>query len=166
MPARARHLWYRVISRRAAAAGAVLRSRAAGRFHADAAAEPTTYAADTLAGAWLEVGARFGGVPVNPAAFCAWRLSTARLKLVDLTRAGERRRLAITEEQLMTDPAPPRCRALAADLRRPDRGCHGIVYPSVRNGPAGLCVALFLERAGSVPVEPLEAEWEEFVRWL
>ena len=162
MPARARELWYRVIGKRAAARGAILPSRA-GRFHGDPDREPTTYAADSLRTAWLEVSARFGAVPADPRGFSAWKLGVRGLKLADLTSAAERRRFGITVDQLLADPAPARCRELAADLRRPGAEWKGILYPSVRNRPGGVCLVVFLDRAPGLKVEPADDEWKEFI---
>lgn len=41
-----------------------------------------------------------------------------------------------------------------------------MVYQSVKNRPAGLCIVLFLEQAGKlIALEPVEdEEWERFVR--
>ena len=59
-------------------------------------------------------------------------------------------------------PAPPTCAAAAGRVRRDGEGFHGLIYPSVRNAPGGVCVVLFLERTDAlIELEPVgEDEWE------
>jgi RES domain-containing protein len=124
--------------------------------------EPTTYAADTVETAWREVAAHLGSIPANPAAFRLYRLSGHSLRLVDLGNARVQKRYRITAEQLRSDPASPRCLAVAREIRA--AGYHGVWYPSVRNPPAGRRVVLFLEHIDTLlRLEPADEEWEQFI---
>jgi RES domain-containing protein len=137
-----------------------------GRFHDDPATEPTSYLADSLLTAWREVTAVFGGIPGDPKAFRAWRVTVAGARLADLRDPEEQARQQVTEAELLADPPPPRCMEVARKLRQPKAGYHGMIYQSVRNQPDGVCAVLFLDRAeGLIALEPLgDEEWEEFVR--
>ena len=153
--------WYRVVIKTRTLRADVLPSRA-GRFHEDMETEPTTYAADTVETAWCEVAAHFGSIPANPTAFRLYRLSVRSLRLVDLGNPRVQKRYRITAEQLRTDPPSPRCLEVARAVR--EAGYHGVLYPSVRNPPAGQCVALFLEHvAAQLQLDPADHEWEQFI---
>lgn len=142
----------------------VLRS-GAGRFHADPGKEPTSYVAESLETAWLEVKAHAGEARVNVRAFHAWRVvlrGRANQGLVDLRLNEQRERYRITQAELEADPAPESAKELARRLRR--EGKTGVVYRSVRNRPDGVCVALFLEHVGEeLTVEPAKEQWERFI---
>lgn len=142
----------------------VLRSRG-GRFHDDPEREPTTYLADSVKTAWLEVRAHAGEAHVNMRAFQAWRVvlpERVARRLVDLRTRDQQARYHITQAALEADPAPDSGKALARRLRK---GGSGIIYRSVRNRPDGVCVALFLEGTeGDLSVAPAEAEWERFIQ--
>lgn len=58
------------------------------------------------------------------------------------------------------------CPAGAGRVRRAREGYHGLIYPSVRNAPDGVCAVLFVKRADVlIEIEPLgEDEWERFIR--
>jgi len=145
--------------------GEVLRS-GAGRFHADPGREPTSYGAESLETAWLEVKAHAGEARVNVRAFHAWRVvlrERADQGLVDLRIHEERERYRITQAELEADPAPESLKELARRLRR--EGKAGVVYRSVRNRPDGVCVALFLEHVeDELAVEPAKEEWDGFIQ--
>ena len=100
--------WYRVVSSRHRIKREVLRS-GGGRFHDDPEREPTTYLADSLETAWLEVKAHAGEARANIRAFRAWRIvlreGLAR-KLVDLRSPDQQQRHRITRAELEADPAP------------------------------------------------------------
>jgi len=149
--------WYRVVSSHRRTKREVLRS-GGGCFHDDPDREPTSYLADSLQTAWLEVSAHAGEARANMRAFRAWRIvlpeGLAR-KLVD----GHH----ITQPELEADPAPESGKALARRLRREGKG--GIIYRSVRSRPDGICVAVFLEGAeAELSVEPANDEWERFIQ--
>jgi hypothetical protein len=110
----------------------------------------------------MEVTARFGSVPANAAAFNAWRMLVDEEKIIDLRNRREQARWGITEVELLSDPASPKCREVARVLRGADTAMHGLVYPSVRNRPNGVCVALFLEHVRPSAVEHVLKEWENF----
>ena len=118
--------------------------------------EPTTYIADRPETAWLEVGARFGQVRAEPDAFRLYRVLLPETRLADLTHSKHR-------AELLRDPAPPICLEIARSLRRKesgkDSGYDGLIYPSLRNRPQGICAAIFLERVKKIALEPAEAEW-------
>jgi RES domain-containing protein len=153
--------WYRVVIKTRTLRAEVLPSRA-GRFHENMDTEPTTYAADTIETAWREVAAHLGSIPANLAAFRLYRLSGRNLRLLDLGNPREQKRYRITAADLRSDPPSPRCREVAQELRA--EGYHGVLYPSVRNSPAGQCVALFLEHAEiQLLVESADSEWEQFI---
>lgn len=159
------NLWYRIVGRQHGGATEILESKW-GRFHEDPKAEPTSYMADSLLTAWREITARIGVVPIDPDAFRAWRVTLPEgAMLVDLRDPEERDHHQITEAELLADPPPPRCKDVARRLRQPETGYQGILYPSVRNRPQGVCAAVFLDRVEGVSVEPVEdQEWERFVR--
>ena len=157
--------WYRVVSSRRRTKREVLRS-GGGRFHDDPDREPTSYLADSLKTAWLEVSAHAGEARANIRAFRAWRIvlpeGLAR-KLVDLRGEEQQQRHHITQAELEADPAPESGKAVARRLRREGKG--GIIYRSVRNRPAGVCVAVFLEGAeAGLSVGPAIDEWERFIQ--
>ena len=157
-------VWYRIVGKHRTARDEILKSNW-GRFHDDPEMEPTSYLADSLATAWREVTARFGEVPADPRAFHAWRVTVPEAKLADLRESEELVRHQVTTAQILVDPPPPQCKALARRLRQQETGYHGLVYQSVRNRPGGICVALFLERVSELIV--LEAvedeEWGRFI---
>lgn len=160
-------VWYRVVGSRRRTKQGMLRS-GGGRFHDDLEREPTTYLADSLETAWLEVKAHAGEARLDMRAFRAWRIAlTGRVarRLVELRVRDEQERYHIGQPELAADPAPESGKALARRLRR--EGKAGIVYRSVRNRPNGVCVALFLEGAeAELSVEPAREEWERFVRMV
>ncbi len=143
----------------------VLRS-GPGRFHADPGTEPTSYAADSVETAWLEVKAHAGEARLNVRAFHAWRVVLPEgviQELVDLRSHEERERYRITQAELEADPAPESVKELARRLRV--EGKAGVMYRSVRNRPDGVCVALFLEHIEEeLSVEPAEEEWDRLVQ--
>lgn len=150
--------WYRIVEGKAASESDSLLSRDGGRFHGDAASEPTSYAADSVRTAWLEhtqddenpdLGT-FRAVALEcPGTFC------------DLRKAVELRRHGIDSEDLRSDPPSERCRNVARSIR--ESGAHGIIYPSNRD-PQGTCVAIFLENTkGILRWHEAMEEWEEFV---
>ena len=157
-------VWYRIVAKNRTTRDEVLKSNG-GRFHDNPEMEPTSYLADSLATAWREVTARFGEVPADPRAFHAWRVTVPEAKLADLRESEELVHHQVTAAQILADPAPPQCRALARRLRQQETGYRGLIYQSVRNRPGGVCVALFLERANELIV--LEAvedeEWRRFI---
>lgn len=156
--------WYRLVSKSRRTKRTVLRSTE-GRFHEHAENEPTSYGADSLETAWLEVTARFGQASGNPHAFRAWRLTVADPNLVDLRDPEKQRCHHITAELLFADPSPHLCKEAARRLRREGGGSDGLIYPSVRNQPDGVCVALFLEHVYErITIEAADTEWEQFVR--
>ncbi len=156
--------WYRIVKRERATRDEVLRSRG-GRFQGEPDEGPMTYMAESLRTAWREVTAHLG-VPANPRAFRAWRVTVTGPKLVDLREAAEQARFQITAQDLAAVPAPPACAAAADRVRRDREGYHGLIYPSVRNTPDGVCAVLFLERTDAlIELEPVgEDEWERFAR--
>ncbi len=156
--------WFRIVKRERATRDEVLQSRG-GRFQGEPDEGPMTYVADSLQTAWREVTAHLG-VPANPRAFRAWRVTVAEARLVDLREGQERARFQITAQDLAALLAPPTCAATAARVRRAPEGYHGLIYPSVRNAPDGVCAVLFLERTDAlIDLEPVgEDEWERFVR--
>ncbi len=84
-------------------------------------------------------------------------------ELANLADPEGRIRHQITAEELAADPPPPRCKEIARVLRQ--SGYHGILYASVRNPPAGRCVALFLERADElITITPTDKEWAQFMK--
>ena len=116
-------VWYRVVSARRATKREVLRS-GRGRFHDDPEREPTTYLADSLETAWLEVKAHAGEARLDMRAFRAWRVmlpAKASRELVDLRVRGEQERYRVTETELQRDPAPESGKALARRLRHQGR---------------------------------------------
>lgn len=137
-----------------------------GRFHSDPGKGPTSYVADSLETAWLEVKAHAGEARLNVRAFHAWRVvlqQRADQGLVDLRIQEERERYRITQAELEADPAPESLKELARRLRM--EGKAGVVYRSVRNRPDGVCVALFLEQVeDELAVEPAKEEWEGFIQ--
>ena len=156
-------VWYRVVSARRATKRQVLRS-GRGRFHDDPEREPTTYLADSLETAWLEVKAHAGEARLDMQAFRAWRVmlpAKVSRELVDLRVRGEQERYRVTEAELQGDPAPESGKALARRLRH--EGRPGVIYSSVRNRPAGVCVAIFLEGVeAELNVESAAEEWTGF----
>lgn len=155
--------WYRIVVKRRTTREEILRSQR-GRFHDDPEAEPTSYLADSLTTAWREVTAGLGAVPGNLEAFHAWRVTLSGVKLADLRDPEERARHQITEAALLADPPSPRAKEVARSVRR--RGYHGMIYQSVRNKPGGVCLVLFLDRAGErIELEAVSAEeWKHFAR--
>lgn len=156
--------WYRIVKRERRSRDDVLRSQG-GRFQGETDEGPMTYVADSLRTAWREVTAHLG-VPANPRAFRAWRVTVTGARLVDLREADQRTRFQITAQDLAAVPAPPTCAAAASRVRRDRDGSHGLIYPSVRNPPDGVCAVLFLERTEAlIELEPVgEDEWEQFMR--
>lgn len=156
--------WYRIVKREHRSRDEVLRSRG-GRFQGETDEGPMTYVADSLRTAWREVTAHLG-VAANPGAFRAWRVTLAGARLVDLRETDAQMRFRITAQDLAAVPAPPTCAAAASRIRRDRHGCHGLIYPSVRNPPDGVCAVLFLERTEAlIELEPVgEDEWERFMR--
>ncbi len=142
----------------------VLRS-GAGRFHTDPDEEPTSYVADRVETAWLEVKAHAGEARLNVRAFGAWRVTLPERVthgLVDLRIPEQRERYGMSQAELEADPPPEKLKELARRLRI--EGKAGVIYSSVRNRPEGVCVALFLEHAEQeLRVDPAEQEWERFV---
>lgn len=142
----------------------VLRS-GAGRFHTDPAEEPTSYVADSVETAWLEVKAHAGEARLNVGAFRAWRVTLPERVthgLVDLRIPEQRERYGMRQAELEADPPPEKLKELARRLRI--EGKAGVIYHSVRNRPEGVCVALFLEHVEQeLRVDPAEQEWERFV---
>ena len=154
--------WYRLVIKTRETREEVLSSRA-GRFHEEMDTEPTTYMAETIETAWREVAAHLGAVPANPAAFRLYRVTVRNVKLANLTDPEERTRYQITAEELAADPPPPQCKEIARALRQ--AGYHGLLYPSVSNPPAGICVALFLEQTNALmTIAPADTEWTRFMK--
>lgn len=154
--------WFRLVIKSRTSRAEVLPSRT-GRFHTEMDTEPTTYAGDTAETAWREVAAHLGSIPANPAAFRLYGVSARNPRLVDLGDPHVRARYRITAEELRADPPSSRCQEVAKELR--EAGYDGVLYPSVRNTPAGQCVALFLEHADArISVEPADEEWEQFIK--
>ncbi len=157
--------WYRVVSSRRQTKREVLRS-GGGRFHDDPEEEPTTYLADSLETAWLEVKAHAGEARPDMRAFRAWRITVpARVarRLVDLRAGDQQEHHRITQAELEADPAPDSGKALARRLRK--GGQAGVIYRSVRNRPAGVCAAVFLESVeDELSAEPAKEEWERFLQ--
>jgi RES domain-containing protein len=156
--------WYRIVKRDRATRDEVLRSRG-GRFQGEPDEGPMTYVAQSVRTAWREVTAHLG-VRANPRAFRAWRVMVTGLRFVDLREAAEQARFQITPRDLAAVPAPPTCAAAAGRVRRAGESYHGLIYPSVRNAPDGVCAVLFLERTDAlIELEPVgEGEWEQFAR--
>ncbi len=156
--------WYRIVKREPATREDVLQSRG-GRFQGEPDEGPMTYVADNMRTAWREVTVHLG-VPANPRAFQAWRVTVTGVRLVDLREADEQARFQITAQDLAAVPAPPTCAAAAGRVRRDPRGHHGLIYRSVRNPPDGVCAVLFLDRADAlIELKPVgEDEWERFAR--
>lgn len=158
-------VWYRVVGSRRRTKQEMLRS-GGGRFHDDPEREPTTYLADSLETAWLEVKAHAGEARLDMRAFRAWRIAlTGRVarRLVDLRARDEQERYHIGQAELAADPAPESGKALARRLRK--EGKAGIIYRSVRNRPNGVCVVVFLEGIeADLSVNPAREEWERFIR--
>jgi len=156
-------VWYRVVSARRATKREVLRS-GRGRFHDHPEGERTTYLADSLETAWLEVKAHAGEARLDMRAFRAWRVMLpARVsgELVDLRAPDAQERYRITETEVQGDPAPESGKALARRLRH--EGRTGVIYSSVRNRPDGVCVAVFLEGVeAELSVESAAEEWTRF----
>ena len=157
-------MWYRIVKRERATRDDVLRSRG-GRFQGEPDEGPMTYVAESLRTAWREVTAHLG-MPANPRAFRAWRVTATGARLVDLREAAQQARFHITAHDLAAVPAPPTCATAAGRVRRDGEGYHGLIYPSVRNPPGGVCVVLFLERTDAlIELETVgEDEWEGFAR--
>lgn len=150
--------WYRLVYR-SRTKNQLESSR--GRFHDDPEGTPTSYLAATIATAWKEVSARFGNVPGNPDAFRLYKVRVDDSHLADLTLQEVRERRRVSEDELRSDPASPRCREVAAALRA--EGFDGAVYGSVRDRPDGKCLVLFLENCQQrVSIEPAEDEWNDF----
>ena len=116
-----------------------------GRFHEDPVAAPTSYGAESLLTAWMEVTSRLGRARPNPRAWKAWVVSVRAGLWVDMRKARTRKTYEISEATLYADPWPPQCRELARRARR--GGAIGLIYRSVRNRPKGVCAAVFLENA-------------------
>lgn len=155
--------WYRVVAKHLRTRQEVLKSKG-GRFHDDPQTEPTSYLADSLTTAWREVTARFGDVPADPKAFRAWRVRVPEVGLADLRDSEEQARHHVTQAELLADPPPPQCKALARKLRQRESRYQGLIYRSVRNRPDGVCMVLFLEHVGElIELEPVDAEWAQFV---
>ncbi len=157
--------WYRVVGARRRTKREVL-SSGGGRFHGDREREPTTYVADSLETAWLEVKAHAGAARLDMRAFRAWRVilpEEVSRQLVDLRAREQQEQYHITEAELQADLAPESGKALARRLRNESRT--GIIYRSVRNRPNGVCVAVFLEAVEvELSVESAAGEWEQFIR--
>lgn len=160
-------VWYRIVGRTRATREDVLPARS-GRFHEDAATEPTSYLGDSLLTVWKEAqAAQAGAARLNPEAFTGWRVSIRDARVVDFRHAKVRKKWGVSEVELLSDPAPPKCREVARTLRRSKEKIHGIVYRSVRHAPGGICLALFLEEAAVVRFERIsDEEWKEFVESL
>lgn len=156
--------WYRIVKRERATRDDVLQSRG-GRFQGEPEEGPMTYVADSLRTAWREVTAHLG-VPANPRAFRAWRVTVTGARLVDLREAEGQARFQISAQDLAAVPAPPTCAAAAGRVRRDREGYHGLIYPSVRDVPEGVCAVLFLERTDAlIELQPVgEDEWERLAR--
>ena len=124
-----------------------------------------TYVADSLPTAWREVTAHLG-VPANPRAFRAWRVTVTGARFVDLHEADAQARFQVTDQDLAAVPAPPTCAEAASRVRRAREGYHGLIYRSLRNAPRGVCAVLFLDRSDAlIELEPVgEDEWESCVR--
>lgn len=156
-------VWFRIVGKQRMSREEVLKSGSPARFDDDPENEPTSYAADSLMTAWREISARIG-VPLDPRAFRAWRITFPEARLVDLRDPAEQARHGVTAEELKTDPAPESCKTVARKLRQASR-INGLIYQSVR-GPSGTCVAFFLESGtDALTCEPVEDDrWEEFIR--
>jgi RES domain-containing protein len=156
--------WYRIVKRERRSRDEVLRSRG-GRFQGEPEEEPMTYVADSLRTAWREVTAHLG-VPADPRAFQAWRVTLTGARLVHLRETDAQMRFQITAQDLAAVPAPPTCAVAASRIRRDREDYHGLIYPSVRNPPDGVCAVLFLERTEAlIELKPVgEDEWERFTR--
>lgn len=160
--------WYRIVGRTRTAREDALPARS-GRFHDDPRVEPTSYLGDSLRTVWREAQvARAGAARLNPDAFRGWRLTLRDAELVDFRGGKARKRWSVTAEEMIGDPAPPKCKEVARAVRRSKEEYHGILYRSVRHPPKGTCLALFLEnRPEIVKFEPVsEREWKEFMRGL
>jgi hypothetical protein len=160
--------WYRIVGRKRMSREEVLPARS-GRFHEDPRLEPTSYLGNSLLTVWKESqAARAGSARLNPDAFSGWRVVVKDVGFVDLREAEERKRLSLTDAELLGDPAPPRCKEVARGLRSSKEGVYGILYRSVRHSPDGLCLALFLEKGDAIlRFEPVaQKEWTAFVESL
>lgn len=157
--------WYRVVSSGRRTKRQVLRSRG-DRFHDHPEREPTSYVAESIETAWLEVRAHAGEARLNMRTFHAWRVTLPDRVvrgLVDLRARDQQARYRITRAELEADPAPGSGKALARRLR--GEGRTGVIYHSVRNRPAGICAAIFLEETeGELRLTSAREEWERFVR--
>lgn len=154
--------WFRIVSKRRT--GRELLRSQSGRFHDDPETDPTSYVADGLLTAWLEVTAHLGLVPANPEAFRAWRVELSPDGLLDFRSAKQRGRWKISEEELLLVPAPLRLREVARAIRT-ERKYQGLVYASVRNRPRGICAVLFLENFAKGPTCELvpSDDWKDFI---
>ena len=154
--------WFRIVSKRRTRRQVLPSQR--GRFHDDPQAEPTSYVADSILTAWLEVTAHIGIAPANPEAFRAWQLDLSAVALVDLRSARKQSRWQIGSVELLADPAAVRCKEIARAIRI-ERNCLGLVYESVRNRPQGICAVLFLENFRKVPECELvpDTRWKDFI---
>jgi hypothetical protein len=161
-------VWYRIVGQRRVKREDVLPARS-GRFHHDPATEPTSYLGESLLTVWKEAqAARAGQARVNLDAFAGWRITIRDARFVDFREAAARKDWNVTEAELFGVPAPPRCIEVARALRHSGKVIHGLLYGSVRNPPAGLCLALFLE-VGSVVSEidrVSEKDWTKFAESL
>lgn len=157
--------WYRIVGEGRRTPASALPARA-GRFHLDPEGTPTSYLGDSLETVWKEaVAARAGLARPNPRAFVGWRVVLRGSRLVDLRNVAERKRWELSEAELISDPASPRCRDIALAMRTAREVVHGVVYGSVRNAPEGVCLALFLERGAVVArcERVNDVEWAKFL---
>jgi RES domain-containing protein len=130
--------WYRIVGRKRTARDDALPARS-GRFHDDPRGEPTSYLGDSLLTVWKEAQvARAGAARLNPEAFRGWRLTLKDAALVDLRRGDGRKRWSVSEAEVLSDPAPTKCKEVARAIRRSKDVFHGILYRSVRHPPNGV----------------------------
>jgi hypothetical protein len=131
--------------------------------------QPTSYLGESLLTVWKESqSARAGQARPNPNAFAGWRVTIRDDRFVDFREDKERKKWGLSEPELLGDPAPPRCKAVARALRMSKESIEGILYRSVRNPPDGVCLALFLESEGAiVRFERVPGkQWQEFMAGL
>lgn len=139
---------------------------------AEGAVIPTIYAAQTFACATCEIILRCPDTPpvdprtglptfqiVYPADFRAYSHSTVRttaaLRLVDLTNAGQRR-IGVNHNVLLAGPRStyPATRAWAEHIHAACPAAHGVYYSSVQYGP-DYAIVLFGDRVGENALEPV-----------
>lgn len=157
-------VWFRIVRRQVADSAEVLRSGNEGRFH-QGVDEPTSYAAQDLLTAWLEVTTRLG-VPADPKAFRAVEITLRDRGIVDARDLEMQAAENISAAELNSIPASERCRQLGRRLRR--RGNRALIYESVRE-KGGVCVAIFLENLGEKDISWRgldQKRWQEFLRNL